>query len=56
MKARRYSIEIKDLETGTVRVFTIVEWTADERRLALQWAMRVANQPDHLCDGETGPA
>lgn len=28
---------------------TIVEWTADERRLALQWAMRQADQPDYAC-------
>ena len=55
MNGRRYSIEIKDLETGTVRVFTIVEWTDDERRLALQWAMREADQPEHVCVGETGP-
>lgn len=56
MNTRRYSIEIKDLQTGTVRVLTIAEWTDEERRLALQWAMRQADQPDHVCCGETAPA
>lgn len=56
MNARHYAIEIKDLETGTVRVFTIVEWAAKERLIALEWAMRLADQPDHVCDGEAGPA
>lgn len=56
MNVRRYSIEIKDLETGTVRVLTVVEWTPEERWLALRWAMRQANQPDQVCEGEAGPA
>lgn len=56
MHARRYSIEIKDLETGTVRIFTTAEWTDEERQRALQWAMRQADQPDYACWGETRPA
>lgn len=55
MNAHRYSIEIKDLGTGTGRAFTIVEWTAGGRRLALG-AMREAKQPDPVSTGETGPA
>ena len=32
MDVRGYSIEIKDLETGTVRVVTIVEWTPERAK------------------------
>ena len=56
MQVRRYSIEIKDLETGIVVVSTVVEWTPDERRLAVRLAMREADEPNHVRAGETGPA
>jgi hypothetical protein len=55
-QVRRYSIEIKDVETGIVVVSTVVDWTPDERRLAVRLAMREADEPDHLRVGETGPA
>lgn len=56
MQVRRYSIEIKDLETGIVVVSTVVDWTPDERRLAVKLAMREADKPNHVRAGETGPA
>ena len=32
---RLYSIEVKDAETGDTLIFTAVDWTAEEKRLAV---------------------
>ncbi|MGH8429490.1 MAG: hypothetical protein ACREUF_03715 [Solimonas sp.] len=41
--AHRYSIEIKDVETGAMVVNATVDWTDDQRRLAIILIGRLAS-------------
>ena len=50
-QTRRYSIEIKDPNNKTV-LFTGVDWTDDERRIAVAQIMRLAGLPGDAFDGE----
>ncbi len=38
---RLYSIEVKDTETADTVIFTAVDWTEDEKRLALALISRL---------------
>jgi len=44
-KTRRYSIEIKDPDNKPV-LFTAVDWTDEERLIAVSQIMRLAGLPD----------
>ena len=44
-KTRRYSIEIKDPDNKPV-LFTTVDWTDEERLIAVIQIMRLAGLPD----------
>ena len=44
-KTRRYSIEIKDPDNKPV-LFTAVDWTDEERRIAVTQIMRLADLRD----------
>ena len=44
-KTRRYSIEIKDPDNKPV-LFTAVDWTDEERLIAVTQIMRLAGLPD----------
>jgi hypothetical protein len=44
-KQRRYSIEIKD-DTGKTVIFTVADWTDDEKLAAVAQVMRLAGLPD----------
>jgi hypothetical protein len=44
-KTRRYSIEIKDADNKPV-LFTAVDWTDEERLIAVAQIMRLAGLPD----------
>jgi hypothetical protein len=44
-KTRRYSIEIKDPDNNSV-LFTAVEWTDEERFIAVAQILRLASLPD----------
>ncbi len=44
-KTRRYSIEIKDPDNKPV-LFTAVDWTEEERLIAVAQIMRLAGLPD----------
>ena len=43
-KTRRYSIEIKDPDNNSV-LFTAVEWTDEERFIAVAQILRLAGLP-----------
>jgi hypothetical protein len=45
---RRYSIEIKDPDNKSV-LFTAVDWTDEERLIAVAQIMRLAGLPDDNC-------
>jgi hypothetical protein len=47
-KTRRYSIEIKDPDNKPV-LFTAVDWTDEERLIAVAQIMRLAGLPDDNC-------
>ena len=40
-KARRYSIEVKDTKSKTVLVSAAVEWTSDEKQIAMAQIFRL---------------
>ena len=44
-RTRRYSIEIKDPDNNPV-LFTAVDWTDEERLIAVTQIMRLAGLPD----------
>ena len=44
-KTRRYSIEVKDIETGAAVLATAVAWDAQDKRVALLHIMRLAGAP-----------
>ena len=44
-KTRRYSIEIKDVETGAPVLATAAAWDAQDKRVALLQIMRLAGAP-----------
>jgi hypothetical protein len=44
-KTRRYSIDIKDPDNKSV-LFTAVEWTDEERSIAVAQILRLAGLPD----------
>ena len=48
-RTRRYSIEVKDTITGKAVIFTVADWTDDERRAALAQVLRMAALPDTDC-------
>ena len=41
-KTRRYTIEVKDIDTGQTAMLTAVDWTAGEKRFAVLQIMRLA--------------
>jgi hypothetical protein len=43
---RRYMIEITEVETGRLVVFTAAGWTDNERRAAVAQILRLAGVPD----------
>jgi len=43
---RRYSIQIVDLETSRDLIFTAVEWTDEEKRVAVEQVLRLAGIPE----------
>jgi len=47
-KTRRYSIEIKDPNNKAV-LFTAVDWTDEERLIAVAQIMRLVGLPDDNC-------
>jgi hypothetical protein len=47
-KTRRYSIEIKDPDNKPV-LFTAVDWTDEERLIAVAQIMRLADPPADIC-------
>ena len=49
VRKRRYSIEVKDTTTGKAVIFTVAEWTDDERRAALAQVLRMVGLPDTDC-------
>jgi len=51
-ETRRYSIEVKDLETRKAVLFTVVDWNDQAKRVALAQIMRGAGAPDdsHFLD------
>jgi hypothetical protein len=44
-KTRRYSIEVKDIETGAQVLATAAAWDAQDKRVALLQIMRLAGAP-----------
>ena len=44
-KTRRYSIEVKDIETGALVMVTAADWDAQDKRVALLQIMRLAGAP-----------
>jgi hypothetical protein len=44
-KTRRYSIEVKDTETGAPVMFTSVDWDDEDKRVALAQIMRLTGAP-----------
>jgi hypothetical protein len=44
-KTRRYSIEVKDIETGAHVLATAAAWDAEDKRVALLHIMRLAGAP-----------
>ena len=44
-KTRRYSIEVKDIETGVPVLATAAAWDAQDKRVALLHIMRLAGAP-----------
>jgi hypothetical protein len=44
-KTRRYSIEVKDIETGARVLATAAAWDAEDKRVALLHIMRLAGVP-----------
>ena len=44
-KTRRYSIEIKDIETGAPVLATAAAWDTQDKRVALLHIMRLAGAP-----------
>jgi hypothetical protein len=51
---RRYSIEIKDPDNKPV-LFTAVDWTDEERLIAVAQIMRRAGLPDDKCSPDDKP-
>jgi hypothetical protein len=51
-KTRRYSIDIKDPDNNSV-LFTAVDWTDEERLVAVAQILRLAGLPE---DGFAAPA
>ena len=52
-KSRRYSIEVKDAQSKTILVSAAVEWTSDEKQIAVAHIFRlpgVAGLCDHAAD------
>ena len=49
-QTRRYSIKITDLDTGEDVIFTAVDWTADEKRVAVAQVLRLAGVPEDAGD------
>jgi hypothetical protein len=49
---RRFSIEVKDVETRKAVLFTVVDWNEQAKRVALAQIMRWAGAPDdsHFLD------
>jgi hypothetical protein len=47
-KTRRYSIEIKDPDNKSV-LFAAVDWTDEERLMAVAQIMRLAGLPNDNC-------
>ena len=45
-KTRRYSIEVKDAKSKTVLVSAAVEWTSDERQIAVAQIFRLPGIAD----------
>ena len=45
-KTRRYSIEMKDTKSKTVLVSAAVDWTSDEKQVALAQILRLLGQAD----------
>jgi hypothetical protein len=43
---RRYSIEVKDAKTGIPLILTTVDWTSDQKRLAMALIGRLADLHD----------
>jgi hypothetical protein len=48
-KTRRYLIEITDVASKKLLVFTGADWTDDERLIAVAQIMRLAGLPDDNC-------
>jgi hypothetical protein len=48
-RARRYSIEIKNVATGETVILAAADWTDDEKRLAVARVLRLAGLPDDNC-------
>ena len=44
-KTRRYSIEVKDIETGAAVLAAAATWNAQDKRVALLHIMRLAGAP-----------
>ena len=44
-KTRRYSIEVKDIETGAPVLATAAAWDAQDKRVALLHILRLAGAP-----------
>jgi hypothetical protein len=49
-KIRRYSIEVKDIDSETTVLLTAVDWTDVDKRIALARIMRPAGVPDGAGD------
>src|SRR5215831_14310612 len=45
-QTRRYSIRLTDLESHTDVVFTVVDWTDEEKRAAVAQVVRMAGVPE----------
>ena len=48
-KSRRYSIEVKDAKSQTILVSAAVEWTSDEKQIAVTQIFRLPGFSD--CSG-----
>ena len=45
-KSRRYSIEVKDAQSKTILVSAAVEWTSDEKQIAVAHIFRLPGVAD----------
>jgi hypothetical protein len=45
-KTRRYSIEVKDAESKTIVVCAAVDWTSDEKQIAMAYIFRLPGGAD----------